>query len=108
MLKAAESAIAVLFDLASEVNRSQSPALAGLLRALGGTLGLLQSEPSRFLQAGVGSSALNEEAIAAQIADRAAAKAAKNFAQADRIRQELLDQGIALKDSALGTTWERI
>ena len=101
-------AIAVLFDLASEVNRSQSPALAGLLRALGGTLGLLQSEPSRFLQAGVGSSALNEEAIAAQIADRAAAKAAKNFAQADRIRQELLDQGIALKDSALGTTWERI
>ena len=46
-------------------------------------------------------------AIAAQIAERAAAKAAKNFAEADRIRQALLAQGIVLKDSASGTTWER-
>ena len=40
------------------------------------------------------------------IAERAAAKAAKNFAEADRIRKELLDQGIVLKDSPTGTTWE--
>jgi cysteinyl-tRNA synthetase len=101
-------AIAVLFDLASEINRSQDAALAGLLRALGGTLGLLQNEPARFLQGGARASALDEAAVAARIADRAAAKAAKNFAEADRIRQTLLAQGIALKDSAAGTTWERI
>ena len=101
-------AIAVLFDLASEINRSQDATLAGLLRALGGTLGLLQREPARFLQGGAGGSALDGEAVAAQIADRAAAKAAKNFAEADRIRQTLLAQGISLKDSAAGTTWERI
>ena len=101
-------AIAVLFDLASEVNRSQSPALAGLLRALGGTLGLLQADPAGYLQGAGRAQLLDEATVAAQIADRAAAKAAKDYAAADRIRQQLLDQGIALKDSALGTTWERI
>ncbi len=101
-------AIAVLFDLASEVNRNQDAELAGLLRALGSTLGLLQSDPARFLQGGAGAQALDESAVSAQIAERAAAKAAKNFAEADRIRQALLAQGIALKDSATGTTWERV
>jgi cysteinyl-tRNA synthetase len=101
-------AIAVLFDLASEINRSQDARLAGLLRALGGTLGLLQGNPARFLQSGAGPQALDEVAIAAQITERAAAKAAKNFAEADRIRQALLADGIALKDSAAGTTWERV
>ena len=96
-------AVAVLFDLASEVNRSQSAALAGLLKALGGVLGLLQADPQSFLQAGT---AMDEAAIQLQIQARAAAKLAKNFAEADRIRQALLAQGIALKDSAAGTTWE--
>ncbi|MDD2926270.1 cysteine--tRNA ligase [Rhodoferax sp.] len=96
-------AVAVLFDLASEVNRTRSAELAGLLKALGGCLGLLQDDPRAFLQAGAG---LDEDAIAALIAQRAAAKAAKNFAQADQIRQQLLAQGIVLKDSAVGTTWE--
>ncbi len=96
-------AIAVLFDVASEVNRSKSGALAGLLKALGGTLGLLQGDPQAFLQAGA---ALDDAAIADLIAQRAAAKAAKNFAEADRIRQHLLANGIALKDAASGTTWE--
>jgi cysteinyl-tRNA synthetase len=96
-------AVAVLFDLAGEVNKSRSPALAGLLRALGGCLGVLQGDPRVFLQAGA---AVNEADIEAKIAARAAAKAAKNFAEADRIRQELLAQGIVLKDSAAGTTWE--
>ncbi|MBT3066104.1 cysteine--tRNA ligase [Rhodoferax sp. U11-2br] len=96
-------AVAVLFELATEVNRSRSPVLAGLLKALGACLGLLQGDPKAFLQAGAG---LDETAIAALIAQRAAAKAAKNFAEADQIRQQLLAQGIVLKDSAAGTTWE--
>ena len=96
-------AVAVLFDLAGEVNRNQSVQTAGLLKALGGCLGLLQGDPQAFLQAGAG---FDEAAIQAQIAARAAAKAAKNFAEADRIRKELLEQGIVLKDSPTGTTWE--
>jgi cysteinyl-tRNA synthetase len=101
-------AVAVLFDLASEINRSKDAALASLLRALGGTLGLLQADPAGFLQ-GTGSATggLDEGAIQRRIEERTAAKAAKNFAEADRIRQSLLEQGIVLKDSPAGTTWER-
>ena len=96
-------AVAVLFELASEVNRTQSPERAGLLRALGGCIGLLQDDPQGFLQAG---SALDADAIQAQIEARAAAKAAKDWAEADRIRKALLEQGVVLKDSPTGTTWE--
>ncbi|MGJ7492097.1 cysteine--tRNA ligase [Variovorax sp. ZT4R33] len=95
-------AIAVLFDLAGEVNRSASAESAGLLKALAATLGLLQGDPQQYLQAG---SALDDAAIQVLIAQRAAAKAAKNFGEADRIRNDLLAQGIVLKDSATGTTW---
>ena len=97
-------AVAVLFELASEVNRHQSPSLSALLKALGGLLGLLQDDPKRFLQAGV---SLDEAAIQAQIQARAQAKANKDFAQADAIRKALLDQGVVLKDSPTGTTWEK-
>jgi cysteinyl-tRNA synthetase len=96
-------AVAVLFDLAGEVNRTASAELAGLLKNLGGALGLLQGDPAAFLQAGAG---LDTSAIEALIASRAQAKADKNFAEADRIRQELLKQGVVLKDAAGGTTWE--
>ena len=98
-------AIAVLFDLAGEVNRTRSAALAGLLKALGGCLGLLQQNPAEFLQAGA---TLDEATIQALIVERANAKAAKNFQEADRIRQDLLRQGIVLKDAATGTTWEAV
>jgi len=96
-------AMAVLFDLASEINKTQAPDLAGLLKALGACLGLLQGDPKVFLQAGA---SLDQASIGSLIAERVAAKAVKNFADADRIRQELLSQGIVLKDSAAGTTWE--
>jgi cysteinyl-tRNA synthetase len=96
-------AIAVLFDLASEINRSKSAELATLLKSLGACLGLLQQEPKSFLQAGAG---VSEERIAALIAERAAAKAARDFARADGIRKQLLEQGIVLKDTAAGTSWE--
>lgn len=96
-------AVAVMFELAGEINKTKSSELAGLLKALGGCLGLLQNDAATFLQAGAG---LDEAAIQALIAQRAAAKTGKNFAEADRIRQDLLAQGIVLKDSAAGTTWE--
>ena len=96
-------AIAVLFDLATEVNRSKAPQARRLLSALGACLGLLQQDPTAFLQAGA---ALSEAQILAFIDQRAAAKAAKDFAQADAIRKQLQAAGIVLKDSAGGTTWE--
>ncbi len=95
-------ALAVLFELANQCNRSRSPETAVLLRALAGTLGVLQQAPSTYLQAGSG---LDDAAITVLIDARAAAKQARNFAEADRIRQELAGLGIALKDSAAGTTW---
>jgi cysteinyl-tRNA synthetase len=96
-------AVAVLFELAAEANRTKSAQSAGLLKALGATLGILQGDPRAFLRAGA---TLDEATIQERIRARAAAKQAKDFAEADRIRRELLDQGIVLKDSPAGTTWE--
>lgn len=119
-------AVAVLFDLATEVNKSRSAERSGLLLALGQCLGLLQSVPREWLQrrretpnatsdlAAAGeaatavTAAITNEAIEALIAQRAAAKAAKNFVESDRIRQSLLAQGIALKDTPGGTSWEAL
>src|SRR5574337_467032 len=74
-------AVAVLFDLAGAVNRSRASDLAGLLKALGGCVGLLQSEPESFLQAGGAAAQLDPAAIEAQISARAAAKAARDYQQ---------------------------
>jgi cysteinyl-tRNA synthetase len=100
-------AIAVLFELAAEVNRQKSAELSGLLKALAGVIGLLEREPMAYLQGGSKTGGLDEAAIEQLIADRAAAKKARDFAAADRIRDELKAAGIVLDDSAAGTTWRR-
>jgi cysteinyl-tRNA synthetase len=97
-------ALAALFDLATEVNRTRSSALAGQLKALGAVLGILQQDPQQFLQAGEGMAAEDIEAL---ISRRAQAKAAKDFATADAVRRQLLEQGVQLKDGPAGTTWTR-
>ena len=143
-------AVAVLFDLATEVNRNQSVEAATQLKALAGVLGLLQRDPQKFLQgdvtiqltgvsakgvvgsvsvdASVGLTGVEAKGeagsvsgdvsvgltgveakgyVRALIIERNAAKKAKNFAEADRIRKELLEEGIVLEDTAQGTTWRR-
>jgi cysteinyl-tRNA synthetase len=97
-------AIAVLFDLAAQINRSRDPAQAAELRALGGTLGLLQQSPRAYLQSG---GTLDAAAIAERIEARAAAKRARDFEIADRIRRELAGRGVVLQDSPDGTTWRK-
>jgi len=99
-------AIAVLFDLAGEANRGDAAA-ARLLRMLGGTLGLLQREAEVFLKGKVPAGGLDETAIESLIAARQAARKAKNFAESDRIRDELAAAGVILEDGPGGTVWRR-
>jgi len=119
-------AMAVLFDLANEVNKTKAPESASLLKNLAGVLGILQQDANEFLQGGkdyvdalepgeyrlTGSRisdtfAFSVQSIDEQIILRAEAKKAKNFTEADRIRKELAEAGIILEDTAQGTTWRR-
>jgi cysteinyl-tRNA synthetase len=96
-------ALAALHDLRGEVNRTRSTELAGLLKALGGTIGLLQADPDAFLK-GAGTD-LDVEAL---IAERTTAKKSKDFGRADAIRRDLEAAGILLEDKPGGVTeWRR-
>ena len=102
-------AVAVLFDLASEANRTDNPHYTNLLKALGGILGLLQQSPQYYLQhsAPQQDSDYTEEEIEDLIQQRLQARQEKNFAQADTLRAQLAEAGIILEDGPQGTTWRR-
>ena len=101
-------AVACLFELATEINRDHSPVLARQLKKLAGVIGLLEREPQLFLQGGGSADGLSDDEVASQIAARADAKKNKNFAESDKIRAELLAQGIVLEDKPGGMTeWRR-
>lgn len=100
-------AVAVLFELAGEVNKTNDAQLAGRLKALGGIIGLLQRDPTEFLQGSAASDGLSNEEIEDLIARRKQARADKNWAESDRIRDLLNEHKIILEDNAGGTTWRR-
>jgi cysteinyl-tRNA synthetase len=106
-------ALAVLFDLAREVNRLRADdqgaaaALGEWLRQLGGVLGILQSDPDAYLQGGSEQGGLSDAEIEGLIGQRRAARQAKQWAEADRIRDALAAAGVVLEDGPQGTIWRR-
>lgn len=100
-------ALAVLFELAHAIHRDASAERANLLRALAGTLGLLQRPAEVFLQSGGDDGGFAADAIEQQIEQRRQARAARDFAAADRIRDALAEAGVLLEDGPNGTLWRR-
>jgi len=99
----------VLFDLANELNKTRDMKVAAQLKGLANVLGLLNRDPESFFQAStldLDGEMTNQ--IEKLITARTEAKKAKNFVEADKIRQDLLSQGVILEDSPQGTTWRRV
>ncbi len=99
-------AFAVLFDLASELNKTKSAVTGSLLKNLASVVGLLQRDPDTFLQ-GELEQVCQSLDVDALIVQRNLAKQSKNFTEADSIRKTLAEAGIVLEDSPQGTTWRR-
>jgi len=103
-------AIAELHNLAHQLHKAtaaEKPLLKARILAAGNLLGILEQDPEAWLQGGVSADVISADAIEALIAERQGAKQARNYARADEIRQELLDQGVVLEDSRDGTRWRR-
>ena len=100
-------ALSILFDLAKEVNKTNSTEIASLLKKLANQLGLLQQTASEFFKSQPSDSDYSEEKIQVLIDERKSARANKNFTRSDEIRDLLLENDIELLDSAEGTTWRR-
>ncbi|MEA3404571.1 MAG: cysteine--tRNA ligase [Pseudomonadota bacterium] len=100
-------AMAVLFELAKEVNKTKDTGLCGLLVKLANQIGLLEQDPESFFKSQPSDSEFSDEQIEALIEERKAARANRDFARSDEIRDQLLEQKIELLDTAEGTTWRR-
>ncbi len=106
-------AIAVLFDIANHINieRNKNPqqasALAATLKQLGAVLGLLQDDPDRYLKSSISTDGLSNDDIEKLIQQRIDAKQNKDWAEADRLRDELKEQGVVLEDKGMETAWRR-
>lgn len=99
-------ALAVLFELAHEVNKTQDKKLAKTLKMLGNILGLLESAPAEFFKSDFSAEKIDE--IEMLIAARNQARQAKDWVKSDEIRAQLMSQGIALKDADSKTSWYKI
>lgn len=103
-------ALAVMFNLARELNKEDDSekrrARAAELRAAGDLMGLLQMDPEAWF-AGEDTGGLSAERIEALIGERTVAKAARDFAKADRIRDDLAGEGVIIEDGPDGTKWRR-
>jgi cysteinyl-tRNA synthetase len=104
-------ALAVLFNITHEINRirasdeQEALKLAAVLYKLGNVLGLLSDDPERFVRGDI--HAVDVQQVESLIAQRAVARAEKNWAEADRIRQQFIDMGIVVEDTAQGTIWRK-
>ncbi len=94
-------ALSVLFQLSREINKNKSPQLAATMKHLGATLGVLQETPESFLQTG----SIDTDAINQLVTERFQARQQRDWARADEIRRQLLEQGIEVEDGAEGSTW---
>ncbi len=107
-------ALAVLFEIATALNRAKADQatqlasqLAGQLRYLAGVIGLLQGDAEAFLKGDADDDGLSDEQVEALIQQRIDAKQAKAWTEADRIRNELQAQGVIVEDGAGGSRWRR-
>ena len=104
---ATPQAVAVLFELATDINKNPTAEKIALLKALGGQLGILQRDPEQFLKGDTDNLAISEADIETMLNDRQTAKAAKDFNRADQIRQTLMDKGILIEDTPTGAKWRK-